>query len=455
MNPTVNAPDHDAGEPGDGSNTRRSSHRARIGIGIASVVVVLLGGTWWAWYLSTSRNRPPVAGASASASAGGDMPGMPGMDMQPGARMVRLTADQIHQFGVTFGFVEQRVLESSVRTIGTVTVDETQLTQVALRFGGFVERLDVDKTGQRVQQGDALMAVYSPELLAAQQELLVAATLQRTIGESAVPGVPGSATDLVTAARRRLQLWDISDAQIDDITRTREPHRTLTVYAPASGVVLEKNVVRGQAVQPGQMLYTIANLGVVWIDIAVREADASAARVGASAAIEMAGLPGRSLDGQVSYVYPTVDSAGRTIRARVTAQNPDGLLKPGMYATVTLTSASRKALTVPTSAVFRTGERTLVFIDHGMGPDGRQIVPAEIEAGQTTSVYTEVLSGLEPGQQVVTSAQFLLDSESNLAEVMKSMIGQMNTSDLRKTPDMKDMPGMKTPSARTPSAKKK
>ncbi len=446
MNPTVNTPDHAADEPEVSPDGNRSSRRTGIRIGIATAVVVLLGGTWWTWNRSTSRHRTPAAGAPASASSGGAMADMPGMDMQPGARAVRLTADQIHQFGVTFGSVEQRVLEGSVRTVGTVTVDETQLTQVALRFGGFVERLDVDKTGQRVQQGDALMGVYSPELLAAQQELLLAANLQRTIGESAVPGVPGSATDLVTAARRRLQLWDISNTQIDEIVRTREPRRTLTVYAPASGVVLGKNVVRGQAVQPGQMLYTIANLGVVWIDIALREADAAAARVGASAGIDIAGLPGRSLDGRVSYVYPTLDSAARTIRARVTVQNPGELLKPGMYATVTLTSASRRALTVPSSAVFRTGERTVVFIDHGMGPDGRQIVPAEIEVGQTTGAYTEVLSGLEPRQQVVTSAQFLLDSESNLAEVMKSMIGQMNTSDMSKTPDMKDMPGMKMPS---------
>jgi multidrug efflux pump subunit AcrA (membrane-fusion protein) len=290
--------------------------------------------------------------------------------------------------------------------------------------------------------------VYSPELLAAQQELLLAANLQKSIGQSAVPGVPGSSTDLVAAAKRRLQLWDISDAQINEIVRSGQPRRALTLYAPASGVVLEKNVVRGQAIEPGQMLYMIANLGVVWIDVALREADIGSVRAGSGVDAEFAAFAGRPFRGRVTYVYPMLDSASRTVRARVEVANTNGRIMPGMYATVTLTGPSRSALTVPTSAVVRTGDRTLVFVDMGPTADSRQLMPHEIEIGQTAGEYTEVLAGLEPGQRVVTSAQFLLDSESNLAQVMRSMVGQMGAQDMGNMKGMRDMPGMEVPRER-------
>lgn len=355
---------------------------------------------------------------------------------------VQLTASQIRQFGITFGTVDERPLASTVRTVGTVTVDETKLAQVAPKFGGYVERLFVDATGQPVRRGQPLMDVYSPELVAAEQELLVAGDLQRSIGQSTVPGVPNAPTDLLMAARRRLELWDISDTQINAVLRTGKPKRTLTLHAPASGVVLEKHVVAGEAIQPGQTLYTIADLSDVWIDVALREADAGAVRTGSAVSARFAAYPGRPVAGRVAYVYPTLDSTARTVRARVEVANPDGRLKPGMYATVALETPARTALTVPTSAVVRTGERTLVFVDMG----GGRLMPQEVETGRVASEYTEVLSGLEPGQLVVTSAQFLLDSESNLAEVMKGMIGQMNSSDRNDTGGMQNMPGMTMPS---------
>jgi Cu(I)/Ag(I) efflux system membrane fusion protein len=325
-----------------------------------------------------------------------------------------------------------------------VTIDETTLADVTPRFGGYVERLYVDATGPRVRQGQPLMDIYSPELVAAEQELLVAAKLQQSIGESSVPGVPAASADLVAAAKHRFALWDISEAQVDEILRTGTVRRTLTLYAPASGTVLEKYVVQGQAIQPGAVLYRIANLRHVWIDVALREQDAGAVRIGSHAIVELASYPGRPIDGRVAYVYPTLDSTARAVRARIEVSNPDGRLKPGMYATVTLTTPSRRALTVPTSAVLNTGDRTLVFTDMG----GGRLMPMEVVTGRTAGAYTEVLSGLEPGQRVVTSAQYLLDSESNLSEVMKSMLGQMDMSGgsrggpMKTVGGMKDMPGM-------------
>ena len=422
------------------------SRRTQIGLGLLAlaltVVVVAL----------VRRDEKP---ASPSANRGGaqSMSGMAGMNMTSGGA-VTLTADQIRQFGITFGSVEVRPLTSETRTTGVVTVDETAVTQVAPKFGGFVERLYVNFTGQPVQRGDPLLDIYSPELVAAQQELLLAGQLERQIGRTAVPGVPSGTTDLVDAARRRLRLWDISEAQVNDVLRTGQARRTLTLYAPSSGVVVDKKVVEGQSIQAGEHLYTIANLSGVWVEIALREVDAAAIRPGTGADIELAGLPGRPFKGRVAYIYPTLDSASRAVRARVVVSNTNGALKPGMYATVRLATPSRSALTVPNTAVLRTGDRNVVFVDMGQG----QLMPTDVELGRTAGDYTEVLAGLEPGQRVVTSAQFLLDSESNLGEVMRAMMGQMSSGDVGRTgntapmndkgADMRGMPGM--PGMKTP-----
>jgi len=233
--------------------------------------------------------------------------------------------------------------------------------------------------------------------------------------------MPGSTTDLVAAARRRLQLWDISEVQIAEVLRTGRVRRALTLHAPASGIVLEKKVIQGQAIAPGEPLYTIADLADVWVELSLREGDAAAVGVGTSADIELAGVPRRTFRGRVTYVYPTLDPASRSVRARVVVTNTEGLFKPGMYATVRLSTPSRSALTVPTSALLRTGDRTVVFMDTGAGV----LMPMDVTVGHSAGEYTEVLSGLDVGTRVVTSAQFLFDSESNLGEVMKSMVGQM------------------------------
>jgi Cu(I)/Ag(I) efflux system membrane fusion protein len=414
---------------------------------IGGIVVIGVIAALFAWRVVPRRPATSAAQAPSSTppeSAGSNMSGMSGMDMSSNGT-VQLSADELHQFGITFGNVQERTLKNTVRTTGIVTVDETRLSEVTPKFGGYVEHLYVNATGQRLRAAQPLMEIYSPELVAAEQELLVAEKLQASIAQTGVPGVPGAATDLVAAAKQRFALWGISDAQVNEILQTRQVRRTLTLYAPASGVVLEKHVIQGQAIQPGQMLYRIADLGDVWIDVALREQDAGAVRAGSHATVELAAYPGRPIDGRVAYVYPTLDSTARAVRSRIQVSNPSGRLKPGMYATVALTTPARRALTVPTSAVLNTGARTLVFMDMG----GGRLMPMDIVTGRTTGGYTEVLSGRERGQRVVTSAQYLLDSESNLAEVMKSMLGQMGTAggpqsgQMNDMGDMKDMPGKK------------
>jgi Cu(I)/Ag(I) efflux system membrane fusion protein len=360
--------------------------------------------------------------ATTSRSSGSGMQGMSGMSGMnpPNDGSVALTPGQLTQFGVTFGTAQVRRLVADTRATGVVTVDETRVTQVSPKFGGFIDRLYVNATGQDVRTGQPLLDIYSPDLLAAEHELLLAVNLQRTMGRSAVPGVPENSADLVDAAKRRLSLWDVSEAQIAQILQTGRVRRTLTVYAPSTGVVIQKNVVQGQATSAGESLYTIANLSDVWIDVQLREAEASAVRVGSSADVAVDALPGRTLKGTVTFVYPTLDSASRSLRARVVVSNPNRLLKPGMYARVQLRTPSLSVLTVPASAVLRTGARDLVFVDIG----GGRLMPREVNLGRTAGDYIEVLSGLSAGQRVVTSAQYLLDSESNLSEVMKSMISQ-------------------------------
>ena len=397
---------------------------AAIGLVIAIAAAV---------FISSAMDRDDKPRGQARTT---DMSGMEGMEMAGGGP-VTLTAADIRSFGITFGTVEERTLEDEIRTVGIINFDETRIAAVTPKFSGFVERLYVDFTGKPVQRGQPLLEIYSPELVAAQEELLLAARMEGTLSETSVPGVPLRSSNLVAAARQRLRLWDISDAQINSILRSGRVQRTLTMHAPVGGIVVEKNVLRGQAVQAGQTLYTIADLREVWVEAELREADAALVDVGDAATVELPALPGGRLMGRVEYVYPTLQQEARTLKARIAVSNPGGRLKPGMFATVRLRAPGRTTLTVPVSAVLNTGERRVVFVDMGH----ERIMPHEVEIGRIAGERAEVLSGLEPGQRVVTSAQYLLDSESNLAEVMKSMMSNMNMSDMGSM----DMKGMKMP----------
>lgn len=414
------------------NGTRGRRHRtaaliATTAIAALLVVTLLLTARW--------NGRQDQAG-EASGSATGAMPGM----AMARDSAVRLTTDQIRQFGITFGRVRDMVLETTVRTTGSVTFDESRLTQVTPRFSGYVERLYVDFTGQPVRKGQALFAIYSPELVAAQEELLLARRLQDQVGQISVPGIPADAVDLLASARRRLQLWDISDEQINRVLRTGEVQRTLLVRSPATGVVLEKNVMQGQALAAGQTAYTIANLREVWVEVALRESETGAIRVGSPAELDFIALPGRTIHGRIGYIYPTLLPDTRTVRARITVANPNGELKPGMYGTARIVTPGRRALAAPTSAIIHTGERAIVFVDAGQG----RLEPREVRVGQVAGDVTEILAGLDAGQRVVTSAQFLLESESNLGEVMKRMLGQMGEADMG---TMGGMEGMEAPGA--------
>ena len=403
-----------------------------------------------AWSLTRDQARAP-AGITSPGSAGSER--MAGMS---GDGSVSLTADEIRSFGVTFGTVEHRELNASVRATGVVVLDETRVSQVTSKVGGFVERLDVDYTGQEVRRGQSLYALYSPDLVAAQEELLAAARLSSGGGVTPVPGLPGTERGLLEATRRRLRLWDVSDRQIDAVLRQGAPERTITFYSPVRGTVTEKQVVRGQAIEPGQPLYTIADLSVVWVEADLRQSDAGGVAERSVAEIEFAAFPGRPVTGRVAFVSPMLQGESRSVRARIEVPNRDGRLKPGMYGIVRISTPGQRTLTVPAEAILRTGKRSLVFVDLR---DGR-LAARDVATGRTASGLTEILAGVEPGQRVVTSAQFLIESESNLGDIMRSMVGQtgsIETGEMEMGDDsgsgghgaeVRGMPGMNMPAER-------
>lgn len=342
---------------------------------------------------------------------------------------VALDAEAARRIGVTYAMVERRVLPVFVRTVGTVTYDETRLAAVNPKIEGWVEKLHIDFTGAPVRAGEPLMDVYSPALLSAQEELILAARLLR---ESGGGRAAANADELLRAARRRLAYWDIPEAEIRRIEESGEPTKLLTLRAPATGIVVEKNVVEGDRIMPGMTIYRIADLAQVWVEADVFEKDLTSVAVGQASLLTFEGLPGRTFTGRVTYVYPTVSLQSRTGRIRLELQNGDRALKPGMYASIALDApVTDPTLVVPRSAVIETGERTLVFL---VGPDGA-LHPREVKIGRASLQLVEILTGLAEGDRIVSSAAFLVDAESNLGTMTggaASMPGM----------DMGSMPGM-------------
>lgn len=372
-----------------------------------------------------------VLGASAlvyAQSRGGEQPAaeqaMEGHDhaaMMAGAdegQPVRLDAEASRRIGVAFAVVERKELSPVVNALGTIAYDETRLTTVNPKVDGWVERLEVDFTGAPVRKGQVLLEVYSPKLVTAQEELILARRLHDETEDGGGHRVHENADALVESARRRLQYWDISDEVIGQIEDDGRVRRTLTLRSPATGVVVEKSVAEGDRIAPGMTLYRIADLSTVWIEADVFEKDLGLVREGQQATIRLEAYPGRSFTGRVTYVYPTVSVQSRTGRIRVELANPDALLKPGMYGHIDLTvERTEPALVIPRSALLSTGQRSVVFVE---AADGR-LMPREVTSGRVVGREVEILAGLDEGDRVVSSASFLIDAESNLGTAMDEM----------------------------------
>jgi Cu(I)/Ag(I) efflux system membrane fusion protein len=349
--------------------------------------------------------------AQADSMAGMDMRATASADSgMAGRAPVHLTPEQARAVGVRFTVVQRGPLTRTLRTLGQVVPAEPNLAEITTKIDGFVEQLYVNATGTAVRRGQPLLTLYSPMLVAAQEELLAAKRLAAAV-DSSDTDTWRNAQALVEASRRRLSYWDISREQIDRLERTGEVTKTLALHAPVDGIVLDKMVVAGQAVMSGMRLYRIADLSTVWIEGAVFEQDLGLVRVGAPVSAQLTAYPGRTFTGHVSFVWPTVDDSSRSGRIRVAFINPWGELRPGMYATLLLEAVvSRDAVNVPAEAVVQTGERNLVFV---VGRSGA-LEPREVVLGGRAGDRFQINTGLAPGERIVASANFLVDAESRL-----------------------------------------
>lgn len=395
--------------------------------------VLALGAAVAAVYYATRDNAP--AATPAGHAHGGAGPAA------ATASPVMLTREGAERIGVTYATAEMTALAREVRTVGLVTYDETLVKAISPKIDGWVEQLYLNYTGQAVSRGEPLFSIYSPMLVTAQEELLLAQRLTHDVAAGS-SDAQRSASDLLASARRRLAYWDVPAEDIAAIERSGQVRRTLMLRSPVSGFVVDKPVLSGQRIMAGDAVYRIADLSTVWVEGEVFEQDATVARPGALVAMEFAALPGRTRTGRVTYVYPTLNQQTRTIRVRVAIPNPDAALKPGMYATLRLTNPGMSAvLTVPRSAVLSTGTRTLVFVRQADGT----LVPKDVTLGQTTETRVQVLSGLNVGDVVVASATFLIDAESNLKSALGGM-GNMPGMQMG-TPSDAPAPATKVPAA--------
>ncbi len=342
-----------------------------------------------------------------------------GMDLVPvyqdelnagGNGMVSIDPVVVQNMGVRTQVVRRQTIFRHLRTIGEVKVAEDEVSVVNLRFNGWVERIFVDRTGDKVKAGQRLFQIYSPELVAAQEEYLMALRTQ------------GPESPLARSARRKLDLWDINSRDIDAMVKSGEASRTLPIRAPSGGFVLHKSVVEGARVKAGEDLYRIGDLATIWVEAEVYEFDAPWVQEDQPAQMELSFQKGSVLQGKVSYIYPTLNPNSRTLRVRLEFENPGVALKPGMFATVRIQYRRRDdTLAIPTEAVILTGERELVFVALGQG----RFTARDVTTGLVADHHmTEVLNGLKEGEVVVTSGQFLIDSESQLQEAVQKLLAR-------------------------------
>jgi multidrug efflux pump subunit AcrA (membrane-fusion protein) len=336
-----------------------------------------------------------------------------GMDMVPvyegesESQTINVDPVTVQKMGVRTAPVTKGPLRRVIRTVGAIDYNETALADVTTKFKGWIENLYVDSTGKQVHKGEPLFDIYSPELYSAQNEYVLA--MNQTSGGG-----------LKSSARQKLKLFDISEDQIADLEKTRQPRRTLRVDAPIDGVVVEKMAVKGQMVDAGMKLYRLADLGIVWVQSQIYEQDLALLKLGQEAEVSLSYLPDRKFRGRITYIYPTLDEKTRTAKVRMEFHNPGFFLKPGMFATVELRAELEPdALLVPDTAVLRSGDKNTVFVAL---EDGK-FEPRAVTLGpRSEDNQIQILVGLNEGDRVVTSGQFMLDSESQLREAIQKML---------------------------------
>ena len=377
-----------------------------------------------------SRRKRLIYRSTMNPSEVSDRPGKDSMGMEmvqveveaegehtvEGLAPIQIPLRKRQLIGVRTTVVTRAPVTRTLKTTGRVTVDERRLHHIHSKVDGWIETLGVNATGEPVRKGQPLLRLYSPELLATQQEFLLALKARRDLHEEDSGDSLKRADELLESSRRRLLLFDMTSGQIQELEKTGQPMQMVTMYSPLTGIVMQRNVTHGEKIDPSMSLLDVADLSVVWVMASVYEYELPFVRVGQKARMTLSYLPGKTYEGRVSLVYPVLDALSRTVQVRVEIPNPRMELKPEMYADVELQSNLGERLTVPESAVLSSGSRDIVFLDRGDG----YFDPREVKLGLRLPDSVEILDGLREGESVVTSANFLVDSESKLKSALEA-----------------------------------
>ncbi len=417
-------------------------------IGVFVVVAIAAGGGYWAGQSGVRSGLAAAAVVGDGQADGARKPGKPlyyrnpmglpdtspvpkkdpmGMDYVPvmagendaapaTAGQIQISTEKVQKLGVKTEAASMKAIDKIVRAVGRIEPDERRIYAIAPKFEGYVERLHVNATGQAIVKGQPLFEVYSPELVSAQREYAIAAQGMQLLKGAQSEAQTGM-RQLAESSLMRLKNWDISEEQVKTLAKSGEVKRSMTFRSPVSGIVMEKKALQGMRFMPGEILYQVADLSSVWVLADVFEQDIGSVRSGAKAAVTIGAYPAKVFDGTVTYIYPTLTSATRTVQVRVELSNSSLLLKPGMFAQVELAVAPRsKVVTVPVSAVIDSGIRRIVLIQASEG----RFEPREVRLGARSDDYVEVLDGVRDGERVVVAANFLIDAESNLKAAIGS-----------------------------------
>jgi RND family efflux transporter MFP subunit len=331
---------------------------------------------------------------------------------------IQLTPQRMQSIGVKFGTVAYKNVSDEIRVTGNVEADETRISSIQVRFPGWIRKVYVDATYRYVRKGQPLFTIYSPDLVATEQEYLLARQNQQQLNSSTVAGVSSGAASLANAAKERLAQWEVPQEEISKLESSGKVITDLTFNAPASGYITEKNVLPNMYVQPETKLYTVADLSTMWVNAQVFQPDIGKIKPGDAAQITVDAYPGKTFSGRVDQILPQVDANTRTVRVRLVLANPRLELKPGMYVNVVLKVPLGRQLVVPASAVLQSGTRQVVFVNHGDG----NLEPRQVLTGARVGDEFSVTKGLKPHESIVTSANFLIDSESQLQAASESYV---------------------------------
>lgn len=380
------------------------------------MLIAVFSFLWW-------RNRAARANSSAitvplETSAGQAAPPVSPALAEAPLVPVQLSPQRLQSIGAKTGVVEMKSIHDEIRATGNVEVDEERLSYVQVRFPGWIQKVFVNATYLYVRKGERLFTVYSPDLVSTQEEYLLARQNGGLLAQSSVPGVATSAASLVNAAEERLKQWGIPQAEIAQLKSTGKVRRELEIDSPVSGYITERNALPNMYVQPESRLYTIADLSTIWVNAEVNQNDIGRLKPGDPANVTVDAYPGRTFTGRLDSILPQVDLSTRTVRTRLVFSNPGLALKPGMFVNLNLDIPLGRQLVVPTTGVFQSGTRQIAFIDRGEG----NIEPREVQLGAQVGDDYVVLKGLREGDKIITSANFLIDSESQLQAAMGSFV---------------------------------